>query len=64
MAVLTTFLESSLNFLSNNLKKRYKIWYSQREKRFQSVIYQKHSLKGQSGTKLPVKVSQVRKLLF
>jgi len=26
---LATFLESSLNFLFNNLKKHYKIWYSQ-----------------------------------
>jgi len=25
MTMFTTFLESSLNFLSNNLKKRYKI---------------------------------------
>jgi len=25
-------LESSLNFLSNNLKKRKKIWYSQKKK--------------------------------
>jgi len=33
MTVLSTFLESSLNFLSNNLKKHYEIWYSQREKR-------------------------------
>jgi len=29
MTVLSTFLESSLNILSNNLKKHYKIWYSQ-----------------------------------
>jgi len=27
--VLSTFLKSSLNFLLNNLKKHYKIWYSQ-----------------------------------
>jgi len=26
MTILSTFLESSLNFLSNNLKKHYKIW--------------------------------------
>jgi len=32
MTVLSTFLESSLNFLSNNLKKHYKIWYSQGER--------------------------------
>jgi len=28
MTVLSTFLEFSLNFQSNNLKKHYKIWYS------------------------------------
>jgi len=28
MTALSTFLESSLNFLSNNLKKYYKIWWS------------------------------------
>jgi len=33
MIVLSTFLESSLNFLSNSLEKHYKIWYSQGEKR-------------------------------
>jgi len=32
MTVLSTFLESSFNFLSNNLKKLLKIWYSQGEK--------------------------------
>jgi len=35
MTVISTFLESSLNFLSNNLKKHYKIQYSQGEKRYQ-----------------------------
>jgi len=28
MTVLSTFLKSSLNFLFNNMKKHYKIWYS------------------------------------
>jgi len=51
MTVLTTFLNSSLNFLSNNLKKHFKIWYSQREKRCQSLNFQKYNLKGQSRTK-------------
>jgi len=55
MTVLSTFLEFSLNFLSNNFKKDYKIWYSQGEKRCQNLNCQKHSLKGQSGTKSPVK---------
>jgi len=32
LTVSSTFLESSLNFLSNNLKNHYKIWYSQGEK--------------------------------
>jgi len=45
MTVLSTFLESSLNFLSNNLKKHYKIWYSQGEKRCQNLNCQKLSLK-------------------
>jgi len=50
MTVLSTFLEFSLNFLSNDMKKYYKIGYSQREKRCQSLNSQKHSLKGRSGT--------------
>jgi len=62
MTVLSTFLESSLNVLSNNLKKHYKIWYSQEEKRGQSLTCQKHSLKGQSGTKLPVKPTCSKKM--
>jgi len=33
MTVLSTFLETSLNVLYNNLKKPYKIWYSQGAKR-------------------------------
>jgi len=37
MTVLSTFLESSLNFLSNDLQKHYKSWYSQVEKRSQSL---------------------------
>jgi len=32
ITVLSTFLESSLNFLSNNLKKHYKIRYNQGKK--------------------------------
>jgi len=32
MTVLSIPLKSSLNFLSNILKKHYKIWYSQGEK--------------------------------
>jgi len=31
MTILSTFLESSLKFLSNNIKKNYKISYSQGE---------------------------------
>jgi len=31
ITVLSTFLKSSSNFLSNNLKKHYKMWYSQVE---------------------------------
>jgi len=61
---LSTFLESSLKFLSNNLKKFYKIWYSQREKRGQSLNCQKHSLKRQSGTKLPVKPTWSDRIMF
>jgi len=44
MTVLTTFLEFSLNFLSNNLKKSYKIWYIQAEKRCENLNCQKHSI--------------------
>jgi len=54
MSVLSTFLESLLNFLSNNMKKHYKILYSQGEKQCQSLNWQKHSLKRQLGTKWPV----------
>jgi len=62
MTVLNTFLESSLNFLFNNLKKHYKICYSQGEKRCQSLNYQKFSLKRQSGTKSPVKPTWSKKM--
>jgi len=55
MTVLSPFLESSLNFLSNNLKKHFKTCYSQGKKQCQKLNCQKHSLKEQSGTKLPVK---------
>jgi len=43
MTVLSTFSKFSLNFLSNNLKKQYKIWYSQGEKQCQNLKSQKHS---------------------
>jgi len=62
MTVLSTFLESSLNFLSNNMKIRYKIWYSQVEKRRQSFNYQKHSLREQWWTKSPVKPTWSKKI--
>jgi len=55
ITVLNTFLESSLNFLSNHLKKHYNIWYSQAENWCQNCNCQQRSLKGQSGTKSPVK---------
>jgi len=55
MTVLSTFSEFLLNFLFNNIKKTMKFWYSKGEKRCQSLNWQKHSLKGQSRTKLPVK---------
>jgi len=44
MTYLSTFLESLLNILSNNLKKYYKIWYSQGEKRCQNLNGQNHSI--------------------
>jgi len=56
MIVSSTFLGFAVNFLFNNLKKHHKIWYSQGEKRCQSLNCQKHSLKRQSGTKPPVKL--------
>jgi len=59
MTVLSPFLESSLNFLSNNVKKLYKTWYSQGKKQCQMFNCQKHSLKEHSGTKSPVKPSWV-----
>jgi len=62
MTVLSTFLESSLNFPSNNLEKHYKISYSQGEKRCQSLNWQKHSLKGQSETELTVKPTWSEKM--
>jgi len=55
MTVLSTFLESSLNFLSNDIKNHQEIKYSQIKKRCQSTNSQKDSLKGQSGTKSRVK---------
>jgi len=62
ITVFGTFLKFSLSFLSNNLKKHYRIWYSQGKKLCQSVNCQKHSLKGQSGTKLPVKPTWSEKM--
>jgi len=62
ITILSTFLESSLNFLFNNLKKHYNIWYSQGEKQCHSLICQKHSFKGQSEIKLPVKPTWSEKM--
>jgi len=62
MTVLSTILESSLNFLPNNLKKHYKIRNSQREKRCPSLNCQKHSLKRQLVTKWPVKPTWSEKM--
>jgi len=62
MTVLSTFLESLLNFLSNDLKKHYKIWYSQQEKQCQNLNCQKHSFKEQSGTKSPSKPTWSEKM--
>jgi len=62
MSVLSTFLESSINFLSNNMKKHYKICYSQKEKRCQNLNCQKHSLKRQSATKSLVKPTLSEKM--
>jgi len=61
MTVLSTFLESSLNFLSKNLK-RHKIWYSQGEKWCQSLNCQKRSLKEQSRTESTVKLTWSEKI--
>jgi len=44
MTVLSTFLESSLNFLSNGIKKHFKVTYSQGEKRCQNLTCQKDKL--------------------
>jgi len=64
ITVLSTFLESSLNFLFNNLEKHFKIWYSQGEKRSENLICQKHSLKEQSGTKWPVKLTWSKQMIL
>jgi len=56
-------LESSLNFLSNNLKKHYKIWYSQGEKWCQNLNSKKNILKEESGTKLSVKHTWREKMI-
>jgi len=63
MTVLSTFLESSIYVLSNNLKKHYKIWYSQWQKRCKNLNCQKHSLEGKSGTKQPVKPNWSEKII-
>jgi len=62
MTVLSTFLESPLNFLINSMKKHCKIWYSQVEKRCQSLNCQKHCLKRQSRIKSPVKPIRNKKM--
>jgi len=62
ITVLSTFLESPLNFLSNNLKNTTKFWYSQGEKQCQNLNCQKHSLKEQSGTNLPKKPTCSQKM--
>jgi len=62
MTVLSTYFKSSLNFLSNNLEKHYKIWYSQGETRRQNLNCQKHSFKEQSETKSPVKPTWSEKI--
>jgi len=62
MTVLSTFLVSSLNFLSNNLKPYFKIWYRQGEKRCQNLNCQKHSLKEQSGIKSLEKLTWSEKI--
>jgi len=62
MTVLTRFLESSLNFLFNNLKNPNKIRYSHIEKRCQSLNCQNNSLKGQSRTKSPAKLTWSKKM--
>jgi len=43
-------------------KESYEIWYSQGEKRCQSLNWQKYSLKGQSGTKSRVKPTSGEKI--
>jgi len=62
ITVLSTFFKSSLNFLFNNSKKHYKIWYSPVEKQGQNFNCQKHCLKGQSGIKSPVKPTRKKKM--
>jgi len=62
MAVLSTFLEFTLNFLSIKLEKQYKIWNSPEEKRCQNLNFEKHSLKVQSGTNSPVKPTWSEKM--
>jgi len=44
MGVLSTFLESSLNFLSNNLKKHYKIFGAVKEKSGVKVLTDRNTV--------------------
>jgi len=62
MFVLSTFLESLLSFLSNNIKNTTKFG-SQGEKRCPNLNCQKHSLKEQSGTKSRVKHTWSEKMV-
>jgi len=62
MIVLSTFLKSSLNFLFNNVKNTTKFGAVREKKRCQNLNCQKHSLKGQSGTKSPVKSTWSEKI--
>jgi len=55
MTVLSTFLKSSLNFLFRNLRNTTKLDTVREKSVVKNLNCQKHSLKGQSGTKSPVK---------
>jgi len=63
MIVLSIFLEFSLNFLCNNLRNTTKFGTVRTEKRYHNLNSQKHSLKGQSGTKFPVKPTWSEKMI-
>jgi len=60
--VLSTFLEFSLNFLCNSLRNTTKFGTVRAEKRCQNLNFQKHSVKGQSETKFPVKPTWSEKM--